>query len=226
MSEDTRTNEQIIADTIAIQYENPQILPDYIEAALAAAGRLRASTPTGDTAALAKYRAEDMHAEGDLAAVVYRDHADALADALEVSEAERATLAAQLDALHSWDGLIALLDEHWPTEFLPTLPDDDKRDPGPRIVSLLRWLASERAERATLEAVITDAPHDERCAHFSYTHPRPDCDCWKSLVGDPVVLREHDAKVLRDAAESWGAGPAAREWLHDRADAVEKGAGS
>jgi hypothetical protein len=50
------------------------------------------------------------------------------------------TLIAELRRLHSWDGLMSLLDEHWPDDIFPTLPDDDQRDPGPRIVSLLRWV--------------------------------------------------------------------------------------
>lgn len=49
-------------------------------------------------------------------------------------------LLAEVERLHSWDGLMSLLDEHWPESIFPTLPDDSGRDPGPRIVSLLRWV--------------------------------------------------------------------------------------
>lgn len=49
-------------------------------------------------------------------------------------------LVAEIERLHSWDGLMELLDEHWPEDIFPTLPDTDKRDPGPRIVSLLRMV--------------------------------------------------------------------------------------
>lgn len=42
---------------------------------------------------------------------------------------------------HSWSGLMALLDEHWPEDIFPTLTHDDvKRDAGPRIISLIRWV--------------------------------------------------------------------------------------
>jgi hypothetical protein len=42
---------------------------------------------------------------------------------------------------HSWAGLMALLDEHWPEDIFPTrYPDDIKRGAGARIVSLLRWI--------------------------------------------------------------------------------------
>lgn len=56
------------------------------------------------------------------------------------AEAERDALRAQLDRLHTWDGLMDLLDEHWPEGMTPTLPDDVSRALGPRIVSLLRWV--------------------------------------------------------------------------------------
>jgi hypothetical protein len=62
-----------------------------------------------------------------------------------LAEVER--LTAELDRLHSWDGLMELMDEHWPADIFPTRPDDPNRDPGPRIVSLLRWVAGLASER-------------------------------------------------------------------------------
>jgi hypothetical protein len=50
-------------------------------------------------------------------------------------------LIAELERLHSWDGLMSLLDEHWPEDIFPTMDDRPDRDPGPRIVSLARRLA-------------------------------------------------------------------------------------
>lgn len=41
---------------------------------------------------------------------------------------------------HSWAGLMALLDEHWPEDIFPTREDDLTRDAGARIVSLIRWV--------------------------------------------------------------------------------------
>lgn len=55
-------------------------------------------------------------------------------------------LLAEVERLNTWDGLMALLDEHWPADIFPTLADDPDRDPGPRIVSLLRWVEQQRAE--------------------------------------------------------------------------------
>ena len=46
----------------------------------------------------------------------------------------------ELERLHSWAGLMELLDEHWPADLFPTLEDDPGRDAGARIVSLLRWV--------------------------------------------------------------------------------------
>ncbi|OBY33429.1 hypothetical protein [Mycolicibacter kumamotonensis] len=54
-------------------------------------------------------------------------------------------LLAEVERLHTWDGLMSLLDEHWPQSIFPTLSDDPGRDPGPRIVSLLRWVEHLRA---------------------------------------------------------------------------------
>ena len=42
--------------------------------------------------------------------------------------------------LESWDTLMWLLDSVYPTAVFPTLPDDPHRDPGPRIISLLRLI--------------------------------------------------------------------------------------
>ena len=52
---------------------------------------------------------------------------------------------AELERLHSWDGLMELLDEKWPEDIFPSLDDDSERDPGARIVSLLRWVNTYRA---------------------------------------------------------------------------------
>jgi len=49
-------------------------------------------------------------------------------------------LIAEVERLHSWDGLMSLLDEHYPEDIFPTMADRDDRDPGPRIISLLRML--------------------------------------------------------------------------------------
>jgi hypothetical protein len=42
--------------------------------------------------------------------------------------------------LASWDFLMEVLDRNYPASVFPTLPDDENRDPGPRIVSLIRQI--------------------------------------------------------------------------------------
>ena len=54
--------------------------------------------------------------------------------------AELKTTRAELERLHSWDGLMSLLDEHYPEDIFPTLEDRLDRDIGPRIISLLRQI--------------------------------------------------------------------------------------
>lgn len=61
----------------------------------------------------------------------------------EPCESERARLRSELDRLHSWAGLMELLDEHWPAEVF----DGQSEDSGPRIVSLIRAVDAERASR-------------------------------------------------------------------------------
>jgi hypothetical protein len=55
--------------------------------------------------------------------------------------------AAVAAELASWDFLMALLNEHYPDDVFPTMEDRTDRDPGPRIVSLIRHLdAARRSE--------------------------------------------------------------------------------
>ena len=49
-------------------------------------------------------------------------------------------LVAEIERLHSWQGLMSLLDEHYPESIFPTTEDREDRDPGPRIVSLIRQI--------------------------------------------------------------------------------------
>jgi hypothetical protein len=59
-------------------------------------------------------------------------------------------LVAEVERLHAWDGLMSLVDEHYPTDIFPHfagVPDNPDRDPGPRILSLLREI--ERLRKIT-----------------------------------------------------------------------------
>lgn len=84
-----------------------------------------------------------------------------------------AELEAALDRLHSWGGLMELLDGHWPEDvFGAKDPREDRRDPGPRIVSLLNWLDREKAKAAELEAVVArvEALANEWSLAVSHSH--------------------------------------------------------
>lgn len=61
------------------------------------------------------------------------------------SRAAIGALLDELDRLHTWDGLMSLVDEHYPANVFPVEADRDDRDRGPRILSLLKRLDGERA---------------------------------------------------------------------------------
>lgn len=89
-------------------------------------------------------------------------------DELERAAALVPELVAEVERLHSWDGLISLVDEHYPADIFPTEPDRDTRDPGPRIISLLRVCDELRSARPMhpvyddLAAERLDGIRDER----------------------------------------------------------------
>jgi hypothetical protein len=68
---------------------------------------------------------------------------------------------AELERLNSWHGLMSVLDEKYPEDIFPTREDDIDRDPGPRIVSLVRWVDRFRAENTALAAAV--ARLNDRC---------------------------------------------------------------
>ena len=95
------------------------------------------------------------------------------------TEQDRADLLAEVDRLHSWDGLMSLLDEHWPVDVFPTTADREDRDTGPRIVSLVRQLAASRDTVARLTNEILDRdgfPPSEALSRFWACLVHPVCD--------------------------------------------------
>ena len=72
---------------------------------------------------------------------------------------------AEVERLHSWTGLLSLLDEHWPAELFPTLADNPARDTGPRLVSALR--RAENAEAAIARVWAID-PEDHATKSRDY----------------------------------------------------------
>lgn len=73
--------------------------------------------------------------------------------------AENEQLRAELDRLHSWAGLIELLDEHWPADIFPG--GGESTDLGPRVVGLIRESDRLRAELAQLRAGVQATGQDQ-----------------------------------------------------------------
>lgn len=67
-----------------------------------------------------------------------RDKIGALGRDLKLSLAEQDRLVGQLNALHSWAGLMSLLDEHYPAQIFT----GESGDEGPRVVALIRAVDS------------------------------------------------------------------------------------
>jgi hypothetical protein len=63
-------------------------------------------------------------------------------------EVER--LRAELDRLHSWDGLMELLDEHWPADIFT----GESGDPGPRMIVAMREIDRLRSDLASVTATM------------------------------------------------------------------------
>lgn len=67
-----------------------------------------------------------------------------------------------------WDGLMYLLNKHYPADVFRTGPDISGRDAGPRIVSLMRHLDAERQRVTWLDKVRITA---EYAADANYYQP-------------------------------------------------------
>lgn len=64
------------------------------------------------------------------------------------SNSHAAVIAADtvIETISSWDALMELLDAHYPESIFPTTVDNPDRDPGPRIISLIRHLDEARKQ--------------------------------------------------------------------------------
>lgn len=95
-------------------------------------------------------------------------------DVLDLRDA-LAAARAEIDRLNTWDGLLSILDEHYPAEVFEKSPD-----PGARIVTLTRHLAAAREENGRLrEALEKYGRHQKHCAAYEEAWP---CDCgWETM---------------------------------------------
>lgn len=92
-------------------------------------------------------KAADMHHEG------YIETAEIMTSAADTIE----RLQQEVARLQTWDGLMGTLDKLYPEDVVPTLPDSETRDPGARIVSLVRQVARLTADAERTEKVIRAA---------------------------------------------------------------------
>lgn len=86
----------------------------------------------------------------------YVEDALRIRDERDAAVRERDEARAELDQLHSWDGLMRLLAEHWPADVFgdgSTFSDQD--DPGVQIVNLIQMVSKARAEVERLRAELT-----------------------------------------------------------------------
>jgi len=91
----------------------------------------------------------------------------------------------------SWDTLMAILDDIYPEDIFPTLPDNQTRDPGPRIISLLRRLYEKRTIIEKLkEIAVKDRAHLIAYAE-EFTMSSPDMyDCVRARAQIEKELKE------------------------------------
>lgn len=147
---------------------------------------------------IASIRARSNAALGSGAKAVrdaYDDHIGRL-DAISLMPSIAYNLAAsaldvpalldEVERLHSWDGLMSLLNEMYPDDIYPTREDDQSRDPGPRIVSLLRRLDEARGAIARVEALhrVDQHGHCVECSTNEYYDPSKPCRTVRALRGD------------------------------------------
>lgn len=98
------------------------------------------------------------------------------ANECEQKDKRIAALEAELDG-RDWSVLMRLLDKHWPSSVFPTTHEreEPERDPGPRIVALIRWVDELKAE------------HDEETDEFNAGWEAAKC-------GVPEVAEPTDTK--------------------------------
>ena len=112
--------------------------------------------------------------------------------------ADRDRLAAELAELHTWRGLMSLLDEHLPADVFDGSSDDG--DPGPRIVFLMRQVNRHREQLARDLADTPDPALKMRVAELVAVREQcrageSDCDAWWELADLRWVLARRAASA-------------------------------
>jgi hypothetical protein len=102
-------------------------------------------------------------------------------------------LRAEVNRLHSWAGVMSLLDEHYPDTIFPTLPDREGRDDGPRIVSLLRTFNIFRHEIDAHEGELGDMRAQLTAAETDLAAANAALDSVSDLLDEARVQRARAA---------------------------------
>ena len=106
-------------------------------------------------------------------------------------------LLAEVKRLHSWDGVMSLLDEHYPETIWPTLPDREDRDGGARIISLIRMGNDLRRELAAANAALTSVSDLLDQARVQRDEARA-AYARMEAERDDLLVRFHDAAEKAD----------------------------
>lgn len=159
------TREDVEHEQDAERYEARREV--YAKALLDAAGPTPLAVGFRDTlaeAVMAVADAEAMHRIAEIDSVVQTEWRQ---------RAEKAE--AEVERLHSWQGLLSLLDEHWPEETFPTLADDAERDTGPRLIAALRRVGEAVSRILAIDKIHVQLDDDGsiRCADDGWTWPCP-----------------------------------------------------
>lgn len=133
-----------------------------------------------------------------------RDEVLRLRDLSDHNFEAAAQLQTEIERLHTWDGLMSVLNEHYWESVFPTLPDDPDRDPGPRIVSLIRTVDGLRAEVERLTEQLIDA----RVAHINTVM------ALRNSQAHPPSQRHHCAGMTPEAFAAYLADP--REFVRQQ----------
>lgn len=90
-----------------------------------------------------------------------KDLADQRIDDLANAQTERDQLKGEVARLHTWQGLLELLDQHWPADIFPTRKDDPGRDTGPRLIAALRRTNQAENTLQRIGALPSYTTHDD-----------------------------------------------------------------
>jgi hypothetical protein len=102
----------------------------------------------------------------------------------------------QLERLHSWGGLLELLDEHWPADIFPVpetieaAKSQERRDIGPVVLSLIRWV-----DRLSVDLAAARQQLDQVRAAFQRWSGGPDYEfeqTMRALLDAPARRTGHD----------------------------------